>query len=476
MSDATAPCARVSDAAAACHPLNSFCTRPSPSVYVIGLMSGTSLDGVDAVVAHFPSPDDSHASAQARTAAQSARIMAHHFVSMPVDLRAQLLALNSPSGDLSAGGELHQSALASNALSHLYARAVRELLAKAKLRPDQIMAIGNHGQTVRHVPGAPSHYTLQLGNHALLAELTSIPVIADFRSRDVAAGGTGAPLVPAFHQALLSSIVAPSDSSASTGAAGDAPAGDVLVLNLGGIANVSWVRRDGSVLGFDTGPANVLADLWIQAQRIPAPVAPAAADSDSSGNDDAPSSTLQYDAGGAWGATGRVIPELLESLLCEPYFALSPPKSTGRDLFSPAWLAAHHLDTFVAQGHAPADVMATLVELTAVSVAQAIERFCRDDRDGTTPAAATVAAAGSPTPVYVCGGGAFNSLLLSRLAALMPGRRVATTEQACGVGVDCMEALAFAWLAWRFLHGQTANMPAVTGAKGTRILGAYYPA
>ena len=527
--------AAASSARAAPGQLNSFCTRASNAVYIVGLMSGTSLDGVDAVVARFPTPTDPSSSSAAEAPSASTpseqpqmqmQMVAHHFLPMPSELRGQLLALNTADtttggGGGGGGGELHRSALASNALALLYGEAVGAVLQKASLRPSQILAIGCHGQTVRHAP-APSAsaggYTVQLGNHALLAETTGIPVVADFRTRDIAAGGQGAPLVPAFHQAFFG---AAHTNNASSGSNGSANSG-IIVLNLGGIANVSWIRspqdhgtgqQQAAVLGFDTGPANVLTDLWIQAQNFPAP-APApsstpapAASSSSASSPSAPAATaatLQYDADGAWASTGRVLPGLLDRLLSEPYFGLSPPKSTGRDLFNWAWLAAQGLQLQpggaaghrgdgqkdLAVAHAPQDVQATLVELTARSVAQAIERFCttRTDADAAAAAAAAdgstamaTATTNSLDPVYVCGGGARNSFMMRRLSALLPGRVVQTTMQARGGGAggiepECVEAFAFAWLAHRFLHGLPANMPAVTGAKGLRILGAYYPA
>jgi len=407
-------------------------------------------------------------------------------VPMPADLRQQLLLLNAPGAagvgaGAEGGGELHQAYLASNALTRLYARAVDELLSRAQVRPSQVRAIGNHGQTVRHRPESPLGYTVQLGNHALLAEMTGIAVVADFRSRDVAAGGQGAPLVPAFHQALFGE-----EEGEEGGATADAKSPGLLVLNLGGIANVSWLRAGNrGVLGFDTGPANVLADLWIQAQKFPADADPTAASSTAAAaSPAAPSSsdsaaTLQYDASGRWGATGRVIPSLLEEMLLgEGYFALTPPKSTGRDLFSPAWIERFKVASYVdapldgsgSGAWTAADVMATLVELTARSVAEAIEKWCREEDKSTAGAQQSLA------PLFVCGGGAHNTFLLSRLRSLLPGRSVQSTQESRGIGVESVEALAFAWLAHRFLGGLPGNLPAVTGAKGLRVLGAYYPA
>lgn len=354
-------------------------------------MSGTSLDGVDAVIARFdPQPE----------------LVASHYLPMPAALRSSLLTLNAMSPD-----ELHEANLAANALAHLYAEAVAALLAKSGLTAADVIAIGNHGQTVRHRPDCG--YTVQLGNASLLAELTGIPVIADFRSRDVAAGGQGAPLVPAFHRALF--------ARQDTG---------VAVLNLGGIANLTWLSRDGRVLGFDTGPGNVLLDLWCERYT-----------------------GEPYDRDGQLAAAGQVNGGLLAAMLAEPFFVTPPPKSTGRDLFNAAWLAR-----FATAGLASADVQATLAALTSQTCADALKRHCPDT-----------------SRLYVCGGGARNPVLMAGLQQNLPGWSVEATD-ALGIPADWLEAFAFAWLAWRFLNGQSANLPAVTGAKGERILGCYYPA
>ena len=277
--------------------------------------------------------------------------------------------------------------------------------------PDAIAALGCHGQTIRHRPD--SGYTLQLANPARLAERTGITVVADFRSRDVAAGGQGAPLVPAFHAALFGS--------------GDRHR---VVVNLGGIANVTDLPPGGTVRGFDTGPGNTLLDAWCERHN-----------------------GAPFDRDGAWAASGRVIPALLASLLADPYFALSPPKSTGRDHFNLDWL-----EQKVGGSPAPADVQRTLLELTAVTVGNAIAEHCR-----------------GAVEVLVCGGGANNVELLRELAAKLGTRRLATTGS-LGVPVDEVEALAFAWLARETLAGRAGNLPAVTGAVGPRVLGAVYRA
>ncbi len=366
----------------------------------IGLMSGTSLDGVDGVLAELD--------------AGRIAVRAHAARPFPAPLREELLALNTPGGQ----DELHRAALAANALVRVYADTVAALLADTGLPPAAVRAIGAHGQTVRHRPGEfdGTGYTLQLNSPALLAELTGIDVVADLRSRDVAAGGQGAPLVPAFHAALF----APGDEG-------------VAVLNLGGIANLSLLPPGGgAVLGFDCGPANALLDHWCQRHR-----------------------GAPYDANGDWAAGGQVLPDLLARLLAEPYFARPVPKSTGRDLFHPDWLAARLGDAASAD---PQDVQATLAELTAHTCAEHLQRH----------------GAGLPR-LIVCGGGAFNAHLMRRLATLLPGVAVESSA-AHGLPPQQVEAAAFAWLAWRMLARAPGNLPSVTGAAGPRVLGALYPA
>ena len=364
-------------------------------------MSGTSLDGVDGVLAEAPG----------NGAAWQARAHAH--LPLAADLRAELLALNQRDGS----DELHRAALATNALMTLYAQVVASLLGQAGMAHGQVSAIGAHGQTVRHRPGEFDGlgYTLQLMNGALLAERTGIDVVCDFRTRDVAAGGQGAPLVPAFHAARFA-------------CAGQ----DTAVLNIGGMANLTLLRADGQVSGFDCGPGNVLLDLWCRRHQ-----------------------QRRYDAGGAWAASGSVDAGLLARCLAEPYFSLPPPKSTGRDLFNEDWLNA-----CLGKESLPApDVMATLTELTARSASEALQR----QAPGTTR-------------LLVCGGGAFNAYLMSRLSHLLdPGVNVQSTA-AEGVPPDQVEALAFAWLAQAFAEHRSGNLPAVTGAAGPRLLGALYPA
>jgi anhydro-N-acetylmuramic acid kinase len=368
----------------------------------IGLMSGTSLDGVDGVLADF---SDGRIAVKAYATAE-----------FPVALRAELMALNTP-GD----NELHRAALAGNGLARAYAGVVHQLLADSGIAAGAITAIGAHGQTVRHRPLEFDDvgYTLQINNPSLLAELTGIHVVGDFRSRDLAAGGQGAPLVPAFHRALF----ARADET-------------VAVLNIGGISNLSLLPAtnapDGAiVLGFDCGPGNALMDHWCQTYQ-----------------------GQPFDRGGQWAASGQVLPPLLAQLRADPYFAKAPPKSTGRDLFNPTWLASHLGTTAMA----PADVQATLTELTASACAADVVNYGKDSK-----------------LLIVCGGGALNDHLLGRLRALLPGVQVvASTDE--GLPPQQVEAAAFAWLARCTVRRDAGNLASVTGARGARVLGGIYPA
>ncbi|MBI5786911.1 MAG: anhydro-N-acetylmuramic acid kinase [Rhodocyclales bacterium] len=356
------------------------------------MMSGTSLDGVDAVLAAFDG--------------QRVECLASHHLPFDEAMRSEALALHERGND-----ELHRAALLGNRLATAYAEATKALLAKVSRGDTPIRAIGCHGQTVRH---APQHgYTIQLNNPALLAELTGITVVADLRSRDIAAGGQGAPLVPAFHDALFR-----------------APDAHRVILNLGGIANLTDLAPGRATTGFDCGPGNMLMDAWVH-KHLGRP----------------------YDQDGAWAATGRVLPDLLACLVAHPFLALAPPKSCGREEFNLAWLEAQ-----LTGDERPEDVQATLAELTARTVADAVRRHC-----------------GSPDELYVCGGGAHNACLMRLLADHAVARRTATTDF-LGLPPDRVEAMAFAWLAWRTLHQEPGNLPAVTGAHGPRVLGAIYPA
>ncbi|MEO7055619.1 MAG: anhydro-N-acetylmuramic acid kinase [Caldimonas sp.] len=375
------------------------------STVFVGLMSGTSLDGIDAVAADFG--DD--------PTGTRVHVLAHARQAFAAPLKAELLALNC-----SAGDEIHRSALAANALARNYAELVATVIERAGLGRGDVTAVGCHGQTVRHRPGEfdGTGYTVQLNAPALLAELSGIDVVADFRSRDVAAGGQGAPLVPAFHRAMFGR-----DGASSA------------VLNLGGIANLTCIDTDGFTLGFDCGPANALLDLWC-----------------------ASSTGRPYDDGGAWGATGQVDAGLLARLLAETYFARPPPKSTGRDLFDHHWLDACLHDSGATGRLQPEDVQSTLAELTAVTCADACRRY-----------------AGSATELVVCGGGAFNVDVMCRLRRLLSPMVVIDSSQR-GLPPEQVEATAFAWLARAFLTRRPGNIASVTGAIGPRVLGAFYPA
>jgi anhydro-N-acetylmuramic acid kinase len=376
------------------------------SEFYIGLMSGTSMDGVDGALVDF---SESKPSVAHTSTAQLAP-----------ELRADLLALNSPGQN-----ELHRAALAANALARTYSQVVHALLKASGLRAQDIRAIGAHGQTLRHQPGMHDGlgYTLQLNNPALLAELTGIDVVADFRSRDVAAGGQGAPLAPFFHRAWFAPS-APASSKA------------VGVLNIGGISNLTILQPDGTTLGFDCGPGNALLDMWCQQHTGAA-----------------------YDDDGAWGATGVVNTALLQAMLAAPYFALAPPKSTGRDLFNRAWLDKH-LAAFSTEK--PQNVQKTLVELTVSPIEHCTSSY--ETRSGS-----------KIQELIVCGGGAFNRDLMQRLQALMPHCKVLSSA-ARGLPPQDVEATAFAWLARQTVLRQPLPLSSVTGASGPRVLGCVYPA
>nr|WP_221281985.1 anhydro-N-acetylmuramic acid kinase [Chiayiivirga flava] len=360
----------------------------------MGLISGTSADGIDAALVRF--------------GAAQPELVAARIVPYAPALRVELLAVSQAADTVSldAFGRLdHRVGLA-------FAEAAQSLIEHADVSREAVRAIGSHGQTLRHVPHGAAPFTLQVGDPNLIAERTGITTVADFRRRDMAAGGQGAPLMPAFHAAMLAS-----------------PDEDRVVLNLGGIANVTLLPRSGTVTGFDTGPANGLMDAWTLRHR-----------------------GAGFDADGRFASEGRVDAALLARLLADPYFALPAPKSTGRDRFHLDWLLAHRPDTL-----APADVQATLLELSAVSVADAVRRALPGTRR-----------------VLACGGGVRNGALMARLAALLPQVEVSGTA-AYGIDADFMEAMGFAWLARETLAGRPGNLPGVTGARGPRVLGAVYP-
>ena len=385
------------------------------SPYVVGMMSGTSLDGLDAVLCQFYEIDDDND--------EPVEILATVSAPFPDDLRAVLLALTQPNGvadliknnRLAFESELDVFGWASVFYAEFAASLVNGLLEKAQVTPDEVMAIGCHGQTVRHRP--QWRFSLQLLDPNTLAERTGIAVVSDFRRRDMAVGGQGAPLVPAFHQAMFG------QSNKRR-----------VILNLGGIANITVLDGTDNVIGFDTGVANLLIDAWCQRHT-----------------------EQSYDKNGDWARSGQVIEPLLKALLAHPYFALPAPKSTGREDFNMAWVdsileqVAHQHPNLA---YSPADVQATLSELTAVSVAQAI-MYTTDNVTG---------------ELFVCGGGAYNGLILARLQAHLPQWLVATTAD-IGLSPLWVEATAFAWLAQQTLINAPSNLPSVTGANKAVVLG-----
>ncbi len=361
----------------------------------IGLMSGTSLDGIDAVLVCIDGSQIKQLAAISHT--------------LPEALKQQLEALTLP-GD----NEIERVAVAEPAFAKESASAVKSLLQHSGYAPEQIKAIGSHGQTIRHRP--EKGYTLQIGDPSLIAELTGITVVGDFRRRDVAAGGQGAPLVPAFHKAVFHHNNE-----------------NRVIVNIGGMANLTLLSKDNNipVTGFDTGPGNILMDFWTQ-QHLGQP----------------------YDENGDWSASGSTDQTLLKHFLNEPYFSQPTPKSTGRELFNPQWLTTQ-LTHF---SHLPANtVSATLCQLTATSIAQHIDDYAPDTK-----------------AVYVCGGGARNKTLMDMLSHELRHCRLESTSS-IGIEPDWVEAVAFAWLASQTLSGLAGNLPEVTGARGLRVLGAIYP-
>lgn len=355
-------------------------------------MSGTSLDGADAALVDF--------------SARAPRTLAFATIAFPPDLRERILALSEPGSD-----SLDLAGSVSVELAELYANAVREVMSAGGVARDAVAAVGCHGQTVRHRP--ERRFSIQLNDAARLAELTGIDVVADFRRRDMAAGGQGAPLVPAFHEAVFR------DARRSRS-----------VVNIGGISNITWLPAAGRTLGFDCGPGNVLLDGWAR-QHIGA----------------------QFDEDGRWAAAGRTDASLLARLMEEAFFALPPPKSTGRELFRLAWLQER-----LPADYRTADVQATLTDFTAHAIIGAIDRFCPGTEE-----------------IYLAGGGARNGWLVARVGAIAGGRPVALTD-ALGVPTAHVESMAFAWLAMKCLRREAVDLTAVTGAVAPRILGAVYPA
>lgn len=366
------------------------------SALYLGLISGTSADSIDAALVRF--------------GGGAPQLLGTHACPWPSGLRDRMLALAQGEGalDLDAFGRLDVE------IGHCFADAALQLLEQCRIAPREVRAIGSHGQTLRHRPAGDYPFTLQLGDPSVIAERCRIEVVADFRRADIAAGGQGAPLLPILHAMLLGR-----------------PGVSRVVLNLGGIANITVLDGDGNVLGFDTGPANGLLDAWCQRHR-----------------------GEPFDRDGLFAASGRVDQPLLDAMLADPYFSLPPPKSTGREYFHLAWLAAHaQLGSISA-----ADVQATLLELTVRSIAAAI-----------------VQQAPFAEEVLACGGGVHNGALMRRLGDVLAPRAVLSTSH-YGVDPDFLEATAFAWLARQRLLGLPGNLPAVTGARGPRVLGAIYSA
>ncbi|WP_328188865.1 anhydro-N-acetylmuramic acid kinase [Marinobacter sp. OP 3.4] len=364
--------------------------------FYIGLMSGTSMDGIDAALVELDGAGD-------------ATLVATHTEPFPAPLHQSIVNLSQNRGAPDDLGHCDR------AVGELFARAARNLLASSG-HQGPVTAIGSHGQTIRHQPLGDAPFTLQLGDPNVIAERTGITTVADFRRRDMAAGGQGAPLVPAFHHAVFG-----------------APAEDRVLVNIGGIANLSWLPAGGAAAhaGFDTGPGNGLMDAWCHRHT-----------------------GKVYDTEGRWALTGQVLPDLLERFMEEPYFSLTPPKSTGKELFNLDWLDIH---LGREPGFAPQDVQRTLLELTALTITGALPSQ-------------------RPLAVYVCGGGALNTALMTRLGELLaPEGRVYTTAD-LGIDPQWVEAAAFAWLARQTMEGLAGNVPAVTGASGPRVLGGIYPA
>jgi anhydro-N-acetylmuramic acid kinase len=368
--------------------------------HYIGLMSGTSVDGIDAVaIALGPEnkPD------------QKFRLLAAHIEPFAAAVADQIRSLMKPGSDgLDAYGALDME------LGALFAKTALDVAHKAGLKPKDIRAIGSHGQTVRHRPNGQRAFTLQIGNPSLIAESTGITTVADFRSRDVAAGGQGAPLVPAFHRWLFHS-----------------PTRNRAIINIGGIANITHVPTSGPTAGFDTGPGNTLLDQWVQKHL-----------------------GKHHDENGAWAAGGKVHVALLQKLNADPYFAMPHPKSTGREYFHLGWLDAALAG--IGDTIAPQDVQATLVELTASTIAKGIGRIVERTDE-----------------IYVCGGGGHNAALMRSLERHISDVPIQTTE-VLGLHPDWVEACAFAWLAHRRLEGLPGNVPNVTGARHTVVLGGLY--
>ncbi|MFW1677208.1 anhydro-N-acetylmuramic acid kinase [Pontibacter sp. JAM-7] len=369
--------------------------NPQADLY-IGLMSGTSVDGIDAALVQFE---------------PSFKLLATHSCAFPSDIHAEILALC-----LSGANEIDRMAQLDLRIADCFAQAAAPLISK-RASHQTIRAIGSHGQTIRHRPELG--FSLQIGEPSRIAEKSGITTVGHFRQRDLSAGGQGAPLVPAFHAALFSK-----------------PGQERFILNLGGMANITHLpgRTDQSVTGFDTGPGNVLLDSWTL-QHLQQP----------------------FDRNGDWAATGKAIPPLLTIMLSEPYFSAPAPKSTGREQFNTGWLEQAQARADLTDARAE-DIQATLLQLTAQTACDAIQSQALSNQ----------------YEVFVCGGGAHNRTLMQAIREQLPAQRVSST-MSLGLDPDWVEAVAFAWLAWRCINKQSGNIPEVTGAAGNRILGAIYP-
>ena len=362
--------------------------------YFVGLMSGTSIDSIDAVITKFEQNE--------------IKVIASGNFPIPLNIHQEILSLCAPGEN-----EINRMGILDNQLGALFAEACNQLLSDTQMNAEQIAAIGSHGQTIRHMPNSSHPFTLQIGNPALIAELTNITTIADFRRADIAAGGQGAPLVPAFHQAIFSN-----------------PKTNRVIVNIGGMANITVLNGDNPI-GFDTGPGNVLLNAWIVKNK-----------------------NHSYDHNGEWSASHIVDMDLLTQMIGDSYFHAAPPKSTGREYFNLTWLEENikKTDKAISAG----DIQSTLCELSALSICNAINE-----------------SASNIDEIIVCGGGVHNQDLLKRIKSIS-SKKVLSTMQ-LGIDPDYVEATAFAWLARQALHNIPANMPSVTGASHHKVLGAIYP-
>lgn len=360
----------------------------------IGLMSGTSADGIDAVLVDFKQD-------------QTYQVLAQSHTPFNDTLQQQILAFHTEHAN-----ELNRMGALDTQLGHAFAEAANTLLQKTGLSPTSIKAIGSHGQNIRHQPENPSPFTIQIGDPNIIASKTGIKTVADFRRKDIALGGQGAPLAPAFHQTVFQHLTQ-----------------DTIVLNIGGIANITFLpkNRKHNVLGFDTGPGNALMDAWTQKHL-----------------------DQHYDESGAWASTGKVLPALLSALLTDAYFKKPAPKSTGRAHFNLHWLTQYLKGT-----EAPEDVQATLLQLTAESICNAIKNICQT------------------ADLIICGGGVHNKHLVKALSQTAT-IRTAYSSKAFGVDPDTLEAVLFAWLAKQTLEKAPGNLTDVTGATKAAVLGGIY--